>query len=401
MTTSVFVRLLETVASPVGQSALAAHPRVGDILRNAGVNPSLADDAWIALYGTKPERHFAAWALTEHPLTPGQLDHILAVERRTTVLDRVLARCDLTAEQGRVLLAHGVKEATATIWVQSGLVPAELTDQVHTAFRREYDTVWKLRNRHLFDQDAMLDAITDLKVARGEDAGFLARRALALLLHPNAGPDVISAAISAYDAATAINSGILGQHNVRRLRSPEARGRLADLRYAITRPWEECDTPDELQLLRALRGGMQVPHATAARLRASGHEARLPQMGGATRREWEYSSNSFARIEDAGGQAVEATQPDADRTIAVSRVPVNDASVCEGTASAGARRLEELLDQAGPETWAVAVTLLADGYEGTVADLVATARLFAPASPSIRVTVATRSVHAPDGPERV
>jgi hypothetical protein len=343
--------LAGAVTSPVGQAALAAHPGTAQLLE---VNNWLASDVWIDLWGANPSL-VTARRLSAMRLDPAQTTHLLARERRPTVLRSVLYWNEVTLEQGSALLARRLDPRTAHAWVDSGMVPEELLEQACATARRNPATA-RCLSRHWFDQEQMLAALHE-DVPQVEQV----LRAVHLYLNPNAGPEVIDAAQQVQQQAVDAGEGGV-------LALPEHVNRWTTFGYAVDRPWEEADTPQELRLLAALRQE-RLPHAVRQALRASPY--RLGLVPGTL-------------DPTVGLEALE--------------VPAGDGVRFYLGARNAALELEKQLDQAGPAAWQVAAALLADRYAGTVAELLETARALSAAERPVSAEVAVGScAAAPDG----
>lgn len=318
--------LIRDTTDPRLQQAFAADPRAHTRLAD---NKKLNDQTWLQLWGENPTLP-QALQLTARMLTPTQIEHVLRTERRDRVLLELVTHTELTDEQSTTLLALKPSTQVLTAWAQSGQIPAALTDTVTQLLPPEQRNQAALSSRHLFDQAQMLQL---LHAPDSQQAAF--EKATTLLRHPNAEPAVLTAAIKAY-----LESQAPGEPP-RRLTGHLQRD---GYRYAITRPWEEADTPNELALLRAYR--RTLPPATAARVRA--YEAAA----------W------HARPEPADTSDPEIS-PGARLT---------DTTKWPAFTSPTTEAIEAALAAETPRTLHIAVTLMLDGYPGTIHELAATSR---------------------------
>lgn len=244
----------KTTTSETEQLTLIKDP---DAHMSLAMNSNLTDAAWFALWGKKPA-YDLAWEMTLHPLSPARVAHILSTDSRRRVIRNVLRWNEVTYEQGVTLLASGlINDELAGSWLVSRLVPAELVSRVASLFPAPMRSAEALRSRHLFDQGEML-----LRLAAPGIPEVIANRAAALISHPNAGPAVVEAAFETYNASRL--KWDWGKKYPKPIFTPQELSRPVNFPYAITRPWEECDTPQELALL--WQYGEGVPHALRARL---------------------------------------------------------------------------------------------------------------------------------------
>jgi hypothetical protein len=341
----VISRLLRTTSNAGLQRAFADDPRATTWLSH---NPNLEDDVWMRLWGKKPNAELAR-TLTEHPLTPDAIDHVIAKERRVTIVRNLLASSDLTTDQGRALLERGLTADAIDTWLRWGRVPHDLTGEVAAKAGEWRRAEFILESRHLFDQDEMLRLLHEPGLPE-----YVSCRAVALINHPNAGPDVTSTAKTVYTQSRAQwnlagrwPKVLLGHSQIERLRV---------FRYAITRPWEEADTASELELLAQYRPG-RLPRETSARVTAH-MEATHPAQFSGTQQRLQGRDNTLSAMLGITPRRTDVT--------AVSDVPLDSANLIEDDAILVARALETSLTALTASGLHTAVTLLLDGYTGHV-----------------------------------
>jgi hypothetical protein len=321
--------LARVVSSPAAIDAFARRPELRPLLRP---NPHLPPDLWWSLWKEKPDQ-YQACALLSHPIDPEHLEHILGRERRRKVLATIVECQEFTAGHLEIMRIRGLLNSGSIARVVAhGRYPADGETLLLSALP---DGHWRrahaARSRHQFDQDVMLAACAD--VARGGLSPWWVADEIAV--HPNAEAKVQVEALAALAAHPVTTGHSYG-------------GRRDDVAHlpALTRPWEEVTTDDELDLLGQLRDLKHVPATAAARIRAR--------------------------------QLTRAPDPDPLETAKQASAPVNETS-WSPLVPLACGYLDARLDQAGPGTWDVAITLLSDGYAGTAEELVTTATALAPA----------------------
>lgn len=391
--------LAESCSSEVGQEALLAVPELRPVL---AVNRSLSQGVWLRLWAGRPSAELAQ-RLVRAPLSGERVVAVLGRERRVTVLRQFLASSRLSVEQARGLLDSGrVDSDTAAAWFRGGTVPTELELEVallggsftrlefalgHPEVSDEQVVQWMLphhgralqcarllldrpgltplclesgsdglvllacSSRFLFDQDVMLGLLDD-----GVQLRVVQERAKALLLNPNAGLSVI-------ERCEVVRSGPALFSPVLEL---EARERARRFRFGVSAPWEVVSDPQELALLRHCAG---VSPARA---------------------QFVASSTSVAAMPDARRVVVPVRRPAPARVVSredvlaapvdgvsapVAALPVAGPTRLGPSVADRARLLEAELDALGPDAWLSAVTLLSDGFEGSVGELLGAARL--------------------------
>jgi hypothetical protein len=336
--------LAHLITSDQAQRAYANHPQLRPLLT---WNPRLAPDIWLSLWDDKPDQ-YAAMRLFGHPVHPDLITRALRRERRKYVLAHVIEHQELTSEHislmtKRKLLDH---VSISTI-IRNGRYPLEVEPQILAGVRSPaHADALTLTSRHQFDQDLMLKACAQL--ADGNPDAWTWWAIDALLTHPNAGPDVVAAAEAALRARYLPVTDSL-----------EERSKVTHL-PPLTRPWEDVDTDDELDLLLELRGTFDMPHVTKARVLAR----------------W--------------AERTATIQPALPTWETASQVPADAAA--NGAARAAERTAQLLCDQldAGPAgTWAVAAALLADNYSGTLGELVRTSAALATPPPGLETGLET------------
>lgn len=323
--------LAQNTTSPAGQAALARHRPNHPHL---ALNEHLSDDTWTLLWDASVAA--ARNDLVGIPLPGHRIDQVLATRRLpVSVLTSVLCHQRLTADQARLALTDRrlSDPIMVTRWLYSGQYPAEVMTELIARAPGEH-ALWELGSPHLFDQDRMIELLSS--APPGWES---ARYSDVVISHPNAGPAALAAA--------------------RTHGSPHS---YADRRerfyYAVTRPWDQAHTDREVALLGEYRD-RRLPHVTQQR---------------------------YAALRARSGYVTPTSRTDHDVWLAArTDIPGTDALMLSGLTSRvdkqptfrAGRRLEQLLDDAGPGAWDVAATLLADEYPGSVADLAATAAALA------------------------
>jgi hypothetical protein len=332
------------------QNALARNPLARPHLL---LNEHLHDDVWTALWNSSsPEDKIT---LTSIPLPAHRLEEALATPRLGAYpLASILRHQELTDTQTANMLTRRMPASAVTGWLASGRYTAHAEEAILERVNPGARDLWRLVSPHLFDQDRMLELLD-----QAVDPKQRRQYALELQRHPNAGTGVITAALAANPPG--------GDRDRRR----------HDLNYAITRPWNQADTPAELELLRTL-AGWKLPHVTWQRYATRARELGWPDTSSRTGHgDWTAinPSKRNKHIEHLRG--------------------LNRHGGTQLTMKV-ARQLEHLLRDANPATWETAVSLLTGAWEGTISELAAAAgALAAPHTPHTPSTPHAEPAAAP------
>jgi hypothetical protein len=301
-----------------------------------------------------------------HDLTVVRLDHACASPAHKLVVRALVGSHDLTEDQSRLILAR-VRRNTGTIrhWLTHRHYPSGIEDDLLSLVPDSERAYFSARSPHQFDQERLAQVVTLLPAGPG-----VARAALALMANPNAGDDVQETALT----SVVSNSHFGGADSCLAIR--EHAGHLP----ALTRPWGQADTADELDLLQSLCGTEQVPRVAAARMSVRAAERlRARQAGGLG-----HIGEDFTQHALAGGTP--------DLSLPVTQVTYQPA------ASLAAHALETRLDALGPAAWETAAVLLAGEYTGGAEQLVATCDRLSRTAAPVRLSV--RSARVPGGAAR-
>jgi hypothetical protein len=142
------------------------------------------------------------------------------------------------------------------------------------------------------------------------------------------------------------------------------RDRMRNFGYALTRPWEEADTPRELDLLAHYRLS-RLPYAVSRRVHARLVERHPPAFSGTLK---QFEGKDVAHWPFASAPGLPRLRADVK---AVNDVNLDAANLMDGDAVLVAQALATAVAALTPEARQTAVTLLLDGYTGNIDSLIA------------------------------
>lgn len=389
-----FVRFIaKTTKSLTGQSILA---RNAENHSDLAENKHLQEQVWVALYSAKPKADLAE-KLMKRELTPEQVDFVISKEKRIGVLRELVSHSFLNEEQGRALINKtSIYSKISRAWWSSGKVPNMLKGEVALdscsmlEYALENDNLSdeavlaiirskKYRNpdvldkiieqrknlidkligdedngircaaaasRHLFDQEAMVQAVA---LCKDYQTTWQFRIAKTILENPNASPETLGKVKDQLTEFRHVSDVLFDSLLNSRLLSSKA--------YA-DKPWEYETDADKIHIIQRL------------------------SMRNTTRAVVVRSLENLTLNRDYVRESTEKPAATTDTEKPTSMKKTNYAAIEVGSYKIPSEGvgptvdwLSNELDIYGHEAWEAALMLLYSDYDGSLRNLVDSARI--------------------------